>query len=69
MGPLTVQPEIKPDNKPESKLEIKPPGIVEEKKETPTTKAEEATMKREFEQIMFEMKKLSRNDSKFSQDH
>ena len=42
----------------------------EEKKETPAVdKKEEATMQREFEQIMSDMKKLSRNDSKFNQDH
>jgi len=26
-------------------------------------------MKKEFEQIMFEMKKLSKQDNKFNQDH
>ena len=59
--------------KPEAKLEdpkeseTKSKESSEEKKEG--KKTEEASMKQEFEQIMSEMKKLSRKDDKFNQDH
>ena len=47
--------------------QAKPQEDSEEKKQD--KKTEEASMKQEFEQIMSEMKKLSRKDDKFNQDH
>ena len=44
--------------------EAKPKEMLEEKQDG--KKTEEASMKQEFEQIMSDMKKLSRKDDKFN---
>ena len=65
MVELTKKPELQPSQA--EAAQAKPQEDSEEKKQD--KKTEEASMKQEFEQIMSEMKKLSRKDDKFNQDH